>query len=199
MGSQVQMIRSKKRQFGGQPLQDTCFNGLWLSFVYAGPVEAPDVRQSLPDNKRVMWRKLAWTGLGLFAAMILVAVLFPHFAQGDRYSGPGVITDALVLDHQGQPLKNMAVQVYLRGHRDKVAVAQTDELGELIIDRHKLKVDAIVGYERRGLTEPDASGYYHPIFVQLGENGDRDFQIPRMGSKTKVKWPGSPHHILDRT
>jgi hypothetical protein len=135
-----------------------------------------------------MWRKALWIGLGLVAVLLIVAILFPIFAQSDSYSGPGVITAALLMDDEGHPYKNRSVFVHLRGHEERTLV-QTNELGELLLDRHKLKVDGIIGFERFGLTVPDKHHMYHPIFWKLNP-ATHDFVRPKESHGiTNIQWP----------
>jgi len=139
------------------------------------------------------WKRVAQVITALLCLLIAVAILFPLFAQGHAYSGPGLIGDVLLFDANGKQIKNRPVQLYMRGRSEIKATLTTDELGELHVDRTALRVDGIVGFERIGTTKPDAVGWRHMIFCE--GNPGRPIVMLRSGpsSNLPIDWP-TPEH-----
>jgi len=137
------------------------------------------------------WKRVAQVITALLCLLIAVAILFPLLAQANKYSGPGLIGDVLLLDANGKQIKNRPVQLYMRGRSEIKATLTTDGLGELHVDRTALRVDAILGFERIGTTKPDAKGWRHMIFCE-GNPGPQIVMLRSGPSSTlPVDWPTS--------
>jgi len=150
-------------------------------------------KEALTNNEIIVWRLPTWKkilllGSCLLAVFLVAAILFPILVQADRYSGPGVITEALLLDANGTPVRNQEVHLYLRGHT-RQRVALTNDKGQLFVDRKKIKADAITGFERYGMTMRTASNKRaRPIFWQFTKDGKRPDHDKRP-SELKILWP----------
>ena len=103
-----------------------------------------------------MRRKILWIGTALFFALVAFAVLFPVFAQADKYSGPGPIARGLLVGDDGSPLPNRQILLL---NRDGQALGTTkaDENGKFEVPpqfwkehmpKHKNWAVSIWGYER---------------------------------------------------
>ena len=116
-------------------------------------------------QKRSTVKTVVWAVAVLVLCLLGFAVLFPVFAQADRYSGPGRIREALLIGLDGKLVKRRQVTLAVRGGR-QTQIVETDDLGEIHLPTHS-RYDAIVGFERRGMTQPGPDGMLHPIFWEI--------------------------------
>ena len=113
-----------------------------------------------------MLKKVLCTAAALVCCLVIAAILYPMFAQAERYSGPGYIEEALLIGLDGQPVRNREILLGRRGGGGITLTTYSDSLGEIHVPK-KSKVDAMQGFQRRGVTQQGPDGKVHPIFWEI--------------------------------
>jgi hypothetical protein len=98
-------------------------------------------------------------GLGICAGFfLLVAILFPMFAQAKHGNGRSRVIDGVILDGAGRPVANLDIQIVGIGAKP-LGTVRTDNDGRFHVDP-QLDAKRIIGYQRRGNAKRDVNNKF---------------------------------------